>query len=70
LHAIVLTTRRDAFDAGPIASRVALAPPLALRDRLNPLKVHVFSLVTAHRLTFERDVFERRPAQSDAARVA
>jgi hypothetical protein len=70
LHAIVLTVARDAFDAGRIATRIASATSLGVGDRLNPLTVHVFSLGTGHRLTFERDVLARPPVRSGAARVA
>jgi len=70
LHAIVLTVVRDAFDAGRIATRVALATSLGIGDRLNPLTIHVFSLGTGHRLTFERDVLERPPDRSGTAHVA
>jgi hypothetical protein len=69
LHAIVLTVRRDAFEAGQIAGRVALATPLSVCDRLTPLTVHVFSLATAQRQTFERDVFDGLPTRVDT-RVA
>lgn len=70
LHAIVLMIPRDAFDAGRIATRIALTTPLSVADRLNPLTVHVFSLATGHRLTFERDVVARPPNGRGAARVA
>jgi hypothetical protein len=70
VHAIVLTTGHDALEAGQIASRVAAATPLAIADRLKPLTVHVFSLTTAHRRTFERDVCTGRTDRAVAARVA
>jgi hypothetical protein len=70
LHAIVLTVRRDAFDAGRIATQTALATSLGVGDRLNPLTVHVFSLATNQRLCFERDVFAGPPQRSGATRVA
>jgi hypothetical protein len=70
LHAIVLSVRRDAFDAGRIATQIASATSPGVGDRLNPLTIHVFSLVTGHRLTFEREVFDRPPIQSGTARVA
>jgi hypothetical protein len=70
LHAIVLTVARDAFDAGQIATRIALTTSLGVGDRLNPLTIHVFSLGTGHRLTFERDVFERPPDRGRTVRVA
>jgi len=70
LHAIGLTVVRDAFDAGRIATRIALATSLNAGDRLNPLTIHVFSLGSGHRFTFERDVLERPPDRSARARVA
>jgi hypothetical protein len=70
LHAIALSIRHDAFDAGRIATQIALATPLSVGDRLNRLTVHVFFLMTAQRLTFERDVFGRSSTPHGIARVA
>jgi hypothetical protein len=70
LHAITLTVTHDALEAGRIASRVAAATPLSVVDRLTPLTVHVFSLATAQRHAFERDVCERPANQPGIARVA
>jgi hypothetical protein len=69
LHAISLTARCGAFDAGQIASRSARATPLSVVDRLTPLTVHVFSLATAQRHTFVREVSSEHANRSDA-RVA
>ncbi len=70
LHAIVLTVRHDAFDAGRLASQIARATPLSASDRLNRLTVHVFSLRTAQRFTFERDVCPLAAKPDSTARVA
>jgi hypothetical protein len=70
LHAIVLTLEHDAFDAGRIATQVALATPLSAGDRLSPLTIHVYSLLSARRRSFERDVVQRTPSRGRAARVA
>jgi hypothetical protein len=56
LHAIALTVANDLLAAGKIATQMAAKTPLPAADRLTPLTVHVFSLVTARRYTFEREV--------------
>jgi hypothetical protein len=70
LHAVALTIEHDAFAASRIATRVASVMPLPAGDRLMPVTVHVFSLATGHRLTFERDVFEPAVDHSAAGWVA
>jgi hypothetical protein len=70
LHATAITARADALEAGRVATRVAAATPLPLADRLVPLTVHVFSLATGHRRTFERDVLGERANRLIDARVA
>jgi hypothetical protein len=69
LHAVALTIRGDALETGHIATRVASATPLPAGDRLSPLTVHVFSLATGRRRTFQRDAANARRPMSDA-RVA
>jgi hypothetical protein len=69
VHAIVLSVRRDAFEFGGIATRIAVSTPLSVADHLTPLTVHVFSLTTGRRHTFERAASEGHPSQR-AARVA
>jgi hypothetical protein len=70
LHAIVLTLRGDALDAGAIATLAAAATPLSNADRIAALNVHVFSLATAARHTFERDVTQPRTFAPGSTRVA
>ncbi len=70
LHAIALNIRDDAFDAGRIATQIALETPLPVGDRLNPLTIHVYFLMTAQRLTFERDVWVPSATPQGIARVA
>jgi hypothetical protein len=57
LHAIRLKLKPGALDAGRAAREIADATCLAAADRLNPLTVHVFSLATGQRWTFERDIY-------------
>lgn len=70
LHAIVLTLRGDALDAGDVATRAAAATTLSNADRITALTVHVFSLATAARHTFERDVVQPRVVITGSMRVA
>jgi hypothetical protein len=70
LHAVALTVRGDAFEAGRFATRVAQSTPLAAADRLAPLTIHVFSLADGTRHMFERDVPHARPPVPSNARVA
>ena len=70
LHAIALSVRCDAFNAGAIAEDVARSTPVAAADRLMPLTVHVVSLATQQRHTFERDVLTNANAAAGRARVA
>jgi hypothetical protein len=67
LHAVVITAGGDAFEAGEIAGRVARATALPRGCRLTPLNVHVFSLASAQRHLFQRDLAMRR---IDESRVA
>jgi hypothetical protein len=59
LHAITLSVRADTLAASNVATCVAAATPLGAADRLAPVSVHVFSLVTGRRYTFQRDVGHR-----------
>ncbi len=70
LHAVTLTVRDGTLEAGRFATRVAQSTPLAAADRLTPLTVHVFSLSTGIRLSFERDVSAFGAPRTDDARVA
>lgn len=70
LHAIALTAGVDALEAGQVATRVAAATPLGVADRLTPLTVHVFSLATADRRSFEREVDNKPSRRLIVARVA
>lgn len=70
LHAVALRARCDAFTAGRIAADVARSTPLAAGDRLTPLNVHVVSLATQQRHTFQRDVPGGENAGAAGTRVA
>jgi hypothetical protein len=61
LHAIVVTARPSTFDAGRAATLIAETTPLASADRLTPLTVHVFSLATGRRRTFQRHATAQLP---------
>ncbi len=63
LHAIALRFAPDMLDAGRIASAVTNAAQLRITDRLNPLTVHIFSLATGRRGSYER---EARPRKVEA----
>jgi len=67
LHAIVLTARPGTFDAGQAATLAAHGASLTSADRLAPLTVHVFSLATGKRRTFQRNLTTPQARRARAA---